>query len=150
MQTFARWGIALLASLAFVAPVGAWETPERGTDLRGDLMDALRPRAEWAFGAPLVFRVDELRVAETPDGTVAFAMVEPIRPDGRAMTRADLRHPEEDDPFDFGGPQVTALLELSGRTWVATHWVLGATEAWWYWDPLCPKWHPVIPEACAR
>ncbi|MBP0481321.1 hypothetical protein [Sagittula salina] len=141
--------VALFLSLALAAPapLAAWETPSRGTATRGALMDAMRPHAEWIFGAPLVFRVDELRV----DGDVAFAMLDPLRPDGRAMTQADLRPGHgADDLFEFGGPSIQALYQRSGDTWVAVHWEIGATDAWWYWPPLCPVWWSVIPDACAN
>ncbi|EBA09159.1 hypothetical protein [Sagittula stellata] len=125
-------------------PLGAWETPRIGTALRADLMDAMRPHAEWIFGAPLVFRVDELRV----DGDVAFAMLEPLRKDGRAMTPADLIPGHSRDIFEFDGPAMQALFRRSGNTWVAVHWAIGATDAWWFGDPYCSDWKSVIPEAC--
>jgi len=33
----------------------AWEEPQRGTDTRSALMDALRPHAEWMLGKPVEF-----------------------------------------------------------------------------------------------
>lgn len=137
---------ALFLSLFLATSAVAWETPQRGTALRGDLMDAIRPHAEWVFGAPLVFRVDDLRV----DGAVAFAMLEPQRPDGRPMTAADVI-PEHgaDDIFELGGPSMQVLYQKAGNTWVATHWAVGATDVWWSWQAYCPTWWSVIPEVCA-
>ncbi|WP_425074015.1 hypothetical protein [Sagittula sp. S175] len=147
MRHFLR-AAALSTSLVtlLAAPLAAWETPQRGSQTRSDLMDAMRPHVEWIFGAPLLFRVDDLRV----QGDVAFAMLEPIRPDGSTMHRGDLMLGRgADDIFEFGGPSVQVLYQRSGNTWVAVHWEIGASDAWWYWPELCPTWWSVIPEACA-
>ncbi|MEQ5870095.1 hypothetical protein J4E08_09300 [Sagittula sp. NFXS13] len=140
-----------ITSLAFVltcfaAPLAAWETPARGTETRSALMDAMRPHAEWLFNAPLVFRVNDLR----QQGDVAFAMLEPIRPDGRPMAPSDLviRGTDADDIFDYDGAAMQALYQRSGDTWVAVHWTVGATDAWWYWTEYCATWSSVLPEVC--
>ena len=70
--------LALVAALALPGAAQAWEEPARGTELRADLMDALRPMAEWDLGAPVEFVVLDLRVA----GDVAFASVMAQRPGG--------------------------------------------------------------------
>ena len=52
--------IALLLLLPF--PALAWQEPARGTPLRADLMDAIRPLLEWNLGAPVEIVVHQLRV----------------------------------------------------------------------------------------
>jgi hypothetical protein len=52
------------------------------------------------------------------------------------------------DPQAFDGPTVQALLQRSGRTWVAVHHGIGPTDVWWAWDEFCPIWRRVLPEYC--
>lgn len=136
---------ALVAALSAPLPALAWETPARGTPLRSDLMDAVRPHAEWILGPDVVFVVDDLRVS----GKVAFASLGPVRPGGREITRDEIPRREGwDNPFDWDGVQMQVLYQLSGETWVAVHHVMGATDVWWSHPDFCPIWHPVIPEFC--
>lgn len=62
-----RNALLCMTFAALPAALGAWETPVPGSLDRAALMDAARPHAGWILGAPLVFRVNELRV----DGAVA-------------------------------------------------------------------------------
>ncbi|WP_136439679.1 hypothetical protein [Pacificoceanicola onchidii] len=138
----------LLALLLFLAtPAFAWDTPQRGSQLRADLMSAIRPHAEWILGAPVEFVIHDLRVS----GDVAFAAMHAQRPGGIEIdlntVPGALRG--EYDPAFSDGSSIQALLQKSGNVWVATHHAIGATDVWWFWDAFCPVWHPVIPEACA-
>ncbi|MGH1415009.1 MAG: hypothetical protein ACRBB0_16085 [Pelagimonas sp.] len=143
---------ALAASIAFATTLPfqavAWEEPQRGSQIRNDLMDAMRPHAEAVFGAPVVFVVQELRV----EGDVAFGMLKPVRPGGQEIGFDDLgpRYREYEDREYWSGADMQVLYERSGRTWVATHQTFGATDAWWADTQFCPKWHPVILEVCAN
>ncbi len=135
----------MIGLLAAPVPCEAWETPARGSELRGDLMDALRPHAEWILGAPVVFVVGDLRV----DGDVAFGNLRPLRPGGREITRDEIPlRPGRDNPFDWDGVQMQALFQRSGETWVAVHQVMGATDVWWADPQFCATWRSVIPEVC--
>lgn len=138
--------LTLVAALALPGAALAWEEPARGTELRADLMDALRPIAEWQLGAPVQFVISSLRV----QGDVAFAAVTMRRPDGGAVDlyatpgyrRGDL------EPRFMDGASMQALFQRSGRQWVAVHSLIGATDVW-YADPeFCPTWAPVIPNIC--
>ena len=145
---FLRYLLAVAAVLLSGAAAQAqgWTEPARGTETRAALMDALRPHAEWALGPQVEFIVYELRQS----GDLAFGSVGPQRPGGRqidlrltpAFTRGQI------DPQMMDGVAMQALYQRSGRTWVAVHWAMGATDVW-YADPeLCAIWHRVIPEAC--
>jgi hypothetical protein len=140
--------LAAAAALILAGPALAWETPGRGSDLRSDLMDAVRPHVEWVLGAPVQFVVHDLRVA----GDVAFASLTAQRPGGAAIDLAatpGARRGEID--LELGdGATIQALLQKSGRQWVATHHAIGATDAWWSWQEYCPVWQDVIPEVCPR
>ncbi|ASP23014.1 hypothetical protein ANTHELSMS3_04413 [Antarctobacter heliothermus] len=142
-----RLAMTLAAATLTIAPfsAAAWETPQRGSDLRTHLMDAMRPHAEWILGAPVSFDVSVLRV----DGDVAFASLHPMRPGGREITAGDIpQRPGWDNPFDWGGTNIQALYQRSGNTWVAVHHATGATDVWWADPQFCPTWGTVIPEVC--
>ncbi|MGH1331250.1 MAG: hypothetical protein ACRBBK_10235 [Paracoccaceae bacterium] len=143
--------LVLLASLALVCaalPGAAQESyePARGSELRADLMSALRPHAEWAFAAPVQFIIHDLRIS----GDVAFASISAQRPDGSPIdlhqTPLAAQSPEWIEDMD--GATLQALLEKSGRVWVAVHHEIGATDAWWDGDPFCAKWGVVMPGHC--
>lgn len=144
-------GIFLAAALATVlaGPVSAqgWTTPARGTATRAALMDAIRPHVEWMLGAPVEFRVTELRLL----GNRAFAMLEPQRPGGGAINMAKTPMAARGDyaPEFSDSPHVEVLYVKSGDTWVALHWALGATDVWYSWEPICAEFRQLIPEACA-
>ena len=52
------------------------------------------------------------------------------------------------DPSVSDGPTMQALLQRSGRMWVAVNYAIGPTDVWWAWDEYCPLWGRVIPEVC--
>lgn len=133
--------------IACLAPVGAfaWETPKRGTPERSALVDAVRPHAEWVLGKGIVFRVDDLRL----HGDVAFGNLYALRPDGSEIARDSLpNRPGWDNPFDWDGPQIQVLYQLSRGTWVAVHHEIGATDVWYASPEFCTDWAPVIAEFC--
>lgn len=132
--------------LAGSAMAQAWTEPARGTDLRADLMDAVRPHIEWAVGTDVQFVVWDLRVA----GDVAFASLLAQHPGGGEIDMYDTPAAArgEIDPEVGDGATVQALLQRSGRTWVAVHFGISSTDAWWHYEGFCPIWASVIPEVC--
>lgn len=120
--------------------------PERGTALRADLMDAIRPIAEWRLGKPIEFVVQELRVS----GDVAFAMLAPQRPGGGAIDVANtpLVRDFGGDSAYMDGSAIQVLYQKSGRIWVPVEYTIGAIEDWWNWDIYCRVFSDVIPEVC--
>ncbi|CUH64205.1 hypothetical protein TG4357_01142 [Thalassovita gelatinovora] len=128
------------------ATAGDWYEPQRGTALRQDLMDALRPHAWWQLGKPVQFVVDELRVS----GDVAFAMVMPQRPGGGAIDPATTPMAQRGDyyPDDTDGVHMEAIFVKSGNMWVVVEFSIGGTDAWWAGWPFCDTWRDVIPEYC--
>ncbi|WP_246162277.1 hypothetical protein [Roseovarius faecimaris] len=138
--------VLMMAALGLATAAGAWEEPARGTADRKALMDALRPHAEWMLGAPVEFVVYELRRA----GDVAFASVDAQRPGGAqidiSQTPGGLRGELDEEYMD--GSTLQALYRKVGQTWVAVHWEIGATDAW-YSDPaLCAEYRSVLLEIC--
>jgi hypothetical protein len=127
-------------------PVSAWETPARGSADRKGLMDALRPKVEEALGAPVEFMIEDARVS----GDVAFVMVSPQRPGGKAIDLSATPMAQRGDyyPDMMDGGNIDALLQKSGKTWVAMEFTIGATEAWWSDPTFCVTYAAVIPEVC--
>ncbi|MCC1492155.1 hypothetical protein [Cognatishimia sp. F0-27] len=124
----------------------AWEHPERGSALRADLMDAARPLAEYAFGASVVFVVDDLRV----HGGAAFGNLRPVRPSGAEIGARDLTPAARRriDPAFWDGPQMQVLFSRGAGGWFAAQYAIGATDVWWADPAFCPEWGAVIPEFC--
>lgn len=121
------------------------ETPERGTDLRRSILDAVRPGAEDIYGAPVEFVVDDMRVA----GDLAFVSLRAQRPGGQPIDirttpgfRANRLWPAPGTP-----EEVQAVLSRSGDRWTLTSLVTQPTEAWWLSD--CATWGVLFPETCA-
>ncbi len=142
--------IRLLAALALIliayaAPAQDYYEPARGTQLRADLMSAIRPHIEWSLGAPVEFVVEDLRVS----GDLAFASLWAQRPGGGAIDMA--RTPmARDRGYDLMNdqPSIQVLYRKSGNIWVAVQHEIAATDVWYSWGPICAVWRPVIPEAC--
>ncbi len=136
----------LVAALGLPGMAYAWFEPERGSDLRQDLMNAIRPQAEGELGAPVLFVVDSLRV----EGNVAFAALQPQRPGGvRIRWEETELAARGENPVAFDGLTIHVLYALSGSAWEVFAWSLGATDVWWSDPQLCATHQAVIPEACS-
>lgn len=144
MQTLAL--VAILVASATAAQAQSYSEPARGTELRADLMSAIRPHIEWALGAPIEFVVNDLRVS----GDLAFASLWAQRPGGGAIDIASTPAAQRDQlDASFGDtPRIQVLYRKSGRVWVAVEHTISATDLWYSWEPICAIWRPVIPDAC--
>jgi hypothetical protein len=137
---------ALALALALPGPALAWEEPARGTPLRADLLDAIRPHLEWQLGAPVEIVVHQLRVA----GDLGFVSAHAQRPGGVAidMAATPMARRGEYWPEVSDGTTIQALLQRSGRMWVAVHHAVGATDVWYSSAEFCGPWRPVIADVC--
>ncbi len=106
--------IALCAGLCVLPLSGvaqSYTEATKGSATRQDILDAIRPVAEWEFGPPVEFVVGEIRVADD----VAFVTVRAQRPGGQKIdiftTPIVLRN--ELDPSAGDGPTMEALLQKS-------------------------------------
>ena len=115
----------------------AFKTPARSSELRANLLDALRPLVAKELGQPIEFVVETLRVS----GNAAFADVMPQRPGGGVIL-----NPNGDEGFD--GVHTEALYLREGNQWVVMHMAIGATDVWWADPALCREFSAVIPEVC--
>lgn len=148
--------LALTASLTTAKPALAqdWVEPIRGSQVRKDLMDAIRPRVEWDLGAPVQFVVDTLRLS----GDRALAFLSPQRPGGvpidvytiPAVLRGYWVVDRDGYLEDMDGVSVMALLVKSGDTWVAQHFSIGATDLWISDPEICADYIIVMSDFCYR
>ena len=144
----------LVATLAGVilscAPVFGqeYETPGPGQPERTDIIDSVRPLAEWAFGPPVKFIVEDLRVA---DG-VAFIAVTAQRTNGDQIDVALSPIVTRDgmDPELVDGARLESLLQKSGRMWVPVDYSVGPTDVWYAFPAYCEIWRQVLPEHCDK
>lgn len=120
--------------------------PERGTDLRMSILDAVRPIAERYFGPPVEFVVDSMRVL---DGQ-AYVELSAQRPGGGEIdlisTPAAGRREVD---FGVGNGNIVSgfLIEQAGE-WKPRDIVFQATEAWWVDD--CEGLAQLMPETCGE
>lgn len=142
------FGVVLLIWVVLVGPGFAqnWAEPARGSQMRRDLMDAIRPHAEWLLGAPVEFVVHDLRQS----GDRAFASLNAQRPGGTPidLDRAPLSVRDGWDTEMMDGASIQVLYRKSGNVWVAVLWELGATDVWYSWRPVCDEFRTVLPDAC--
>ncbi|PRY77533.1 hypothetical protein CLV80_10512 [Yoonia maritima] len=118
-------------------------TPQPGTQLRRDVLDAARVAAEADLGAPVRFVVQELLV----DAGRAFAILDAQRPDGSAVDLALTPLVlEQGRPIDLiDGPIFIGYLYQSDGRWITDDYVIGPTDVWWADGRFCAKYSAVVP-----
>lgn len=84
-------------------------TPPPGSPERRAIMDAMRPQAEQMVGQPVIFRVISLNVIRR-DGVQAWAVVQPLDPQGRPIGPALMGHLY----LDEAGWKVQSLERVNG------------------------------------
>jgi hypothetical protein len=119
--------IALLAGAALPARAHAEVfTPPRGSELRADILDALRPTVADEIGGAIEFVVSSLRV----QGNWAYASVRPQRPNGLPIDWSTTKFRRE---WDEGvmSDDVLALLRRDAGGWRVVEYVIGPTDVYW-------------------
>ena len=121
-----RLVLAAAALLASAVPLAAQMTPPRGSPLRAELMDTMRPIAMAEIGGPIEFEVNDLRVMQN----WAYAAVRPQRPGGGQI---DWRRTKFRDAFesDTMSDLMLALLYHDGRGWRVVEQAIGPTDVVW-------------------
>lgn len=135
----AIWSSAISAQADFYEPA-------RGSQERKSVLDAMRVFAEEELGAPVEFVVYQMRVS----GNQGFAAVYAQRPGGGEINLYNTPGfiAGTIDPEMMDGSSMQALLRKSGRTWVAVHWAIGPTDAWFAYAPFCRRYNQVIADFC--
>ncbi|MGD0642319.1 MAG: hypothetical protein ABSC22_16350 [Roseiarcus sp.] len=89
-------------------------TPPAGSPVRAAIMDALRPRYESLFGAPIVFKVETLRVA----AGFAFVVVHPERPNGAPIDQKTWTKALTEQCFQYpASVEHEYWMKLDGGVW---------------------------------
>ena len=120
---------ALLLALAFctaAAAAAAQMTPPRGSPLRAELMDTLRPTVMAEIGGPIEFAVTDLRVI----GQWAYAHVRPQRPGGAPIDWNRTKY-RQDMALGMMSDGVMALLHHDGARWRIAEYVIGPSDVAW-------------------
>lgn len=139
--------MSVFMTLAFTAAGHAqFHEPQRGSQERKAMLDAMRVFAEEELGAPVEFMVYDLR----SNGTIGFAAVHAQRPGGGAIDLMQTPGAKNGtlDPEYMDGASMQALMRRSGQTWVAVNWAIGATDVWFAYGPYCRRYRAVIPDYC--
>ncbi|MEM7720239.1 MAG: hypothetical protein AAF222_13650 [Pseudomonadota bacterium] len=136
--------IALACCLA--TPAAAWEEPPRGSQLRGDILGAIRTVAAMELNPPLEFIVNDLR----HEGDIAFGTLQPQRPGGAPIAWDSTAIAERGEPEEwYDGTTIHAFLRRVDGAWYVDDFSIGATDVWWFQSPLCTTYQAIIPEFCS-
>lgn len=121
--------LGLIAGLAVAqsAQAQAIRRPARGSELRAELMDALRPSFEEATGGPVEFVVRKLAVF----GPWAYAEVSAQRPGGGRIDWRRTRFRDEVAAGAFDPAASMALLRLGPGGWSVVELAFGPTDVAW-------------------
>lgn len=115
----------VLGSLMTGLPISAAaevSTPARGTKLRKEILDALRPIVQYQMRGPVEFVVAKMNVSED----TAFLVVNPQRPGGKTIDIQETLFSKDAALMD--GLTVFALLIRTGNRWSVIEHVTGPTD----------------------
>jgi hypothetical protein len=98
-------------------------TPERGSDERKAIMDALRVPVEKKLHQQVIFKADHLKV----QSDWAFLIGKPQRLDGTPVDYSGTVYKDAVDAGAFDDGIVALLHEVSGK-WRVVQFVIGATD----------------------
>jgi len=122
-----------LVALSTGAGAQAIQSPQKGSPLRKEILDALRPGVERKLNAPIEFKVDDLKVS----GDWAFVRVTPQRPGG---VEIDVSKTPAGKREINDGVHTEAVLRRVGGTWRVQEYEVGATDVWYTeWCNRLPK-----------
>lgn len=147
-RTLLGAGAGLLATVAMASPALAHTVvePGRGSALRRQILDALRPSVERDLGPPIEFVVDVMRVA----GAVCFTQVTCQRPGGRPIDLARTPLAQRQDLSLIDGTRTEAFLHRTNGRWQVEDYAVGATDLWWSDPRFCTRYRAVLPAAMCR
>jgi hypothetical protein len=119
LAAFAQSGGTIQGGTAKSGPY----TPERGTQERKAIVDALRVPIEKQLKQSVIFKIDHLKV----QSGWAFLLAQPQRPDGSSLDYSGTVYQDAIDAgaFDDG---VIGLLHNTNGKWRVAQFVIGATD----------------------
>jgi hypothetical protein len=105
----------------------AVHTPALGSSDRMAMMDSLRAVVRPDIGGDIVFVVRELR----SNGTWAFAVLEPTRPNGRAIPVEETPIYRRSEADELDGLRIEAIWSKDRGVWRVRAHAIGSTDVWW-------------------
>jgi len=140
-----RLAFPLILAFTATPSFAQWSEPPRGSELRSEILGAVREVAAVDLNPPLEFIVDQLR----RDGDIAFAMLQPQRPGGGSIRWDSTAIAERGEPEEwYDGTVIHAFLQRIDGTWGVVDHSIGATDVWWAEQTICETFESVIPEYC--
>ncbi|QQS39910.1 MAG: hypothetical protein IPM63_11065 [Acidobacteriota bacterium] len=132
----AIWLLMISVLLAGSAAAQVY-TPEKGSKVRKDIIDALRVPVKKELKQDVVFVIEDLNV----DGNWAFLGGAPSKPDGGAPDYSATEYQEAIDG-DYFDNNIFALFRKTGGKWKVVTYLIGCTDvcyATWWRDHKAPK-----------
>lgn len=124
----------LFASASIVSAQEVYE-PQKGTEQRTQILNAVRPILEVRVGKPIEFVVNWLKVYQD----WAFVGLAPQRPGGGEI---EIHTPTYEPWEGQDGLSTIALLKFDYGQWNVVDYVIGATDVFWEGDPLYKQFPP--------
>lgn len=124
--------VCLIGCVLAAKPLAAQEVArvERGTPLRGEILDAARPVFERETGGPVEFVVRTLNVYDV----WAFGALSPQRPGGGAIDWASTKFGEDLAAGMFEpGVSFVLLRKADSGEWLLVEYAIGPTDVAWDW-----------------
>jgi hypothetical protein len=114
--------------LLWIGPAAAQPivSPPKGSPLRAEVLNALRPTIDKETGGPVIFVVHALNVM----GKWAYADVEPLRPNGQSVDWRKTKFRRDFEADMFSG-LVLVLLRKQGEGWKVVELAMGPTDVAW-------------------
>lgn len=132
MRTMLWLAFGLMGALVWSAGAEAQQVTkvERGTHLRGEILDAARPLFERETGGPVEFVVNTLNVYDV----WAFANVRAQRPGGGAIDWSRTKFGEDMAHGMFDPASSFVLLRRADSgAWMLVEYAIGPTDVAWDW-----------------
>ena len=134
-----RLVVLILAVTTLALSVSGQEayTPEKGSKIRKEIVDALRMPVEKELRQEIIFIVNELKVS----GDWAFFQAIPQKPGGGLPDFSGTEYQEAIDG-DYFDNNVNSLLKRTGGKWKVVTYLIGCTDvcyATWWKEYKAPK-----------
>jgi hypothetical protein len=118
--------LTTLAAFAIATPAAAQTTPPRGSPLRAQLLDTIRPELMREIGGQIEFNVLAMRVMQP----WAYLHVRPQRPGGKPIDWSRTKF-AEDMKEGVMSYETMALLKRDGGRWTIVEIAIGPSDLPW-------------------
>ena len=116
------------AACASAAAAPQVTSPARGSSLRAEILNALRPTIEGETGGPVQFVITAINVM----GPWAYVDAKPQRPDGRPINWRATKYRRDYEADVFSGLVLALLLQKQDGSWIVVGTFIGPTDVAWY------------------